>query len=186
VDFPADCAGFLAGKGTSTLVILGYPMVLSATHADSDLVSIVQLGLGAQTPRELVAVLIPAHGYIPRTLNGVFSTPFNVERDGRITFDPAAAGRYLVQLSCVPNPSQPGEPVVVKVYVRPTEPTRSAPQGTVAFIVDGRLVGGATLDASGVAQTQISLLPLGPVTAKLCKMAIQERGRPQISKEWAT
>jgi hypothetical protein len=27
---------------------------------------------------------------------------------------------------------------------------------------------------------------LGPVTAKLCKMAIQERGRPQISKEWAT
>jgi hypothetical protein len=54
-------------------------------------------GLGAQTPGELVAALIPAHGYIPRTLNGVFSTPFNAERDGRITFDPAAAGRYLVQ-----------------------------------------------------------------------------------------
>jgi hypothetical protein len=161
VNFPESCAEFLTGKGTNTLVILGFPMVLSAAQADSDLVSIVQLGLGAQTPRELVAVLIPAHGYIPRTLNGVFSTPFNVERDGRITFDPAAAGRYLVQLSCVPNPSKLGEPVVVEVYVRPTEPARSAPQGTVAFTVDGRLVGGATLDASGLAQTQISLLPLG-------------------------
>ena len=75
--------------------------------------------------------------------------------------NPAAAGRYLVQLSCFPNPSQPGEPVAVKVYVRPTEPTRSAPQGTVAFVVDGRVVGGATLDASGVAQTQISILSLG-------------------------
>jgi hypothetical protein len=85
---------------TSSLATVGadhLPMALSAAQADSDLVSIVQLGLGAQTPGELVAALIPAHGYIPRTLNGVFSTPFNAERDGRITFDPAAAGRYLVQ-----------------------------------------------------------------------------------------
>jgi hypothetical protein len=34
--------------------------------------------------------------------------------------------------------------------------------------------------------TRFSAVLLGPVTAKLCKMAIQERGRPQISKEWAT
>ena len=160
IQLDPDLASCASASG-DTLTIFGFPIIISAADADSDLVSIVQLGLAAQTPRELVAVLIPAHGYIPRTLNGVFSTPFNVERDGRITFDPAAAGRYLVQPSCVPNPSQPGEPVVVKVYVRATEPMRSAPQGTVAFIVDGRLVGGATLDASGVAQTQISLLPLG-------------------------
>jgi hypothetical protein len=66
-------------------------------------------------------------------------------------------GGISSRLSCLPNPSQPGQPVVVKVYVRPTEPTHSAPRGTVAFTVDGRLVGGATLDASGVAQTQIAL-----------------------------
>jgi hypothetical protein len=70
-------------------------------------------------------------------------------------------GGISSRLSCLPNPSQPGQPVVVKVYVRPTEPTHSAPRGTVAFTVDGRLVGGATLDASGVAQTQIALPTLG-------------------------
>jgi hypothetical protein len=55
---------------TSSLATVGadhLPMALSAAQADSDLVSIVQLGLGAQTPGELVAALIPAHGYIPRT-----------------------------------------------------------------------------------------------------------------------
>jgi hypothetical protein len=60
-------ASFASASG-NTLTIFGFPIIMSAADADSDLVSIVQLGLAAQTPRELVAVLIPAHGYIPRTL----------------------------------------------------------------------------------------------------------------------
>ena len=75
--------------------------MLNAAQADSDLLSVV--GLQAQTPRELVATLVPAKGYLPQTANGVFSTGFNIERDGTDTFDPAVAGRYVVQTSCSPT-----------------------------------------------------------------------------------
>jgi hypothetical protein len=131
VDFPESCGGFLAGKGTSTLVILGYPMVLNAAHADSDLVGIANVGVRAETPRELVATLVPAKSYLPQTAKGVCGTGFNIERDGRITFDPAAVGSYVVTNSSSPNPSQAGEEVAIGVYVRPNAPARLTPQGNV-------------------------------------------------------
>ena len=143
VDFPESCGGFLAGKGTSTLVILGYPMVLNAAHADSDLVGIANVGVRAETPRELVATLVPAKSYLPQTAKGVCGTGFNIERDGRITFDPAAVGSYVVTNSSSPNPSQAGEEVAIGVYVRPNAPARLTPQGNVTFTVGNTLLGGA-------------------------------------------
>jgi len=143
VDFPESCGGFLAGKGTSTLVILGYPMVLNAAHADSDLVGIANVGVRAETPRELVATLVPAKSYLPQTAKGVCGTGFNIERDGRITFDRAAVGSYVVTNSSSPNPSQAGEEVAIGVYVRPNAPARLTPQGNVTFTVGNTLLGGA-------------------------------------------
>ncbi len=93
VDFPESCGGFLAGKGTSTLVILGYPMVLNAAHADSDLVGIANVGVRAETPRELVATLVPAKSYLPQTAKGVCGTGFNIER---------TAGSLLIPPQSVP------------------------------------------------------------------------------------
>jgi hypothetical protein len=93
VDFPESCGGFLAGKGTSTLAILGYPMVLNAAHADSDLVGIANVGVRAETPRELVATLVPAKSYLPQTAKGVCGTGFNIER---------TAGSLLIPPQSVP------------------------------------------------------------------------------------
>src|SRR5258707_13861045 len=110
-------------------------MVLSATHADSDLVRIASIDLRAQTPRELIAVLVPAHGYLPQTAHGVFSVGFNVEKDGGITFDPVTAGSYVVMNSSFPNPSKVGEDVTIRVYVRSVERALLTPQGDLTFSV---------------------------------------------------
>jgi hypothetical protein len=101
IDFPASCDGFLSGRGSNTLVVNGYPILIDATAADSDLLSIANVGLRAEAPRYLFAVLVPAGGYQPQTAKGVFAHGFGVERDGTITVDPSTAGSYVV--STVPR-----------------------------------------------------------------------------------
>jgi hypothetical protein len=160
LDYAFSCDGFLGGRGTSTLVVGGYPLVLSAEHADSALVGIANLGLAAQTPRELVAVLIPARGYVPHTANGVFSTAFNVERDGRIPFDPAALGSFLLESGASPNPSSVGEEVVVTAYAVPAGPATGTPQGTVTLSV-APVLASAPLGANGGGMLRTSALPRG-------------------------
>lgn len=161
VDFSESSSGFLTGKGTNTLVILGYPMVLSGTQADSDLIGIANVGLRAQTPRELIAVLVPAQGYLPQTANGVCSMGFNVEQDGAITFNPAAAGSYLVRNSSYPNPSHVGEDVAIRAFVRSVEPGLLTPQDNLPFSVGTNLLGSAPLGTDGEASFRTSLLPKG-------------------------
>jgi hypothetical protein len=136
-------------------------MVLSATQADSDLIGIANVVLRAQTPRELIAVLVPAHGYLPQTANGVCGMGFNVERDGGITFDPSAAGSYLVRNSSYPNPSQVGEDVTIRAYVRSVEPALLTPQGNLTFSVGTDLLGSAPLGIDCEATFRSSLLPRG-------------------------
>ena len=156
----AQFSGFVQTEG-NTLTIRGYPIVLDAADADSDLVGIVQLILRPQTPRQLIADLVPAKGYLPQTVNGVFSTAFNIERDGRITFDPGAAGRYIVKTSSSPNPSAVGQEVTISVYVRPAEPVGNSPQGIVSLRVGADHFGSTTLDASGKATLRTAGLPQG-------------------------
>ena len=96
VDFPPSCDGFLSGRGSSTLTVGGFPVLVDATHADTELLSIANVGLLAQTPRFLFGVLVPCPGYVPQTRNGVFSHGFSVERDGSVTVDPSVAGRLVV------------------------------------------------------------------------------------------
>ena len=62
------------------------------------------LEVRAQTPRELEAVMVPAKGYLPETANGISPIGFGIEPDGRIAFDPAAAGSYVIRISSQPNP----------------------------------------------------------------------------------
>ena len=96
VGFPVSCNGFLSGSGTATLVVDGYPLLVDTVHADGNLLSLVNIGVFAEAPRYLFAVLVPAEGYDPQTVNGVFSHGFGVQRDGSITFDPSVAGRYVL------------------------------------------------------------------------------------------
>jgi hypothetical protein len=156
----AQFSGFAHAEG-NTLTIRGYPIVLNAAAADSDLVGIVQVEAQSQAPRELIAVLVPAKGYRPQTVNGVFSTAFNIELDGRITFDPAAASRYIVKSSTSPNPSVVGEEVTIRVYIHPVESMGDTPQGTVSLRVGAALFGSTTLDASGQATLRTAVLPQG-------------------------
>jgi hypothetical protein len=152
--------GFAHAEGR-TLVLRGYPIVIDAAHADSDLVGIANLGLTPQSPRELSTVLLPARNYIPQTINGVFATAFNIERDGTITFDPAAAGRYVVKRSSSPNPSKVGEQVTVNVSVHPVPPGQGTPQGALTFTDQGTILGSAPLDPHGDATFRTSALPPG-------------------------
>ncbi|WP_202919104.1 Ig-like domain-containing protein [Saccharothrix deserti] len=161
IDFPDSCNGFLAGRGTDTLVLRGYPLVIDGAHADSDLVGIFNLGLAAQTSRELSAVLLPAKGYLPRTANGVFTTVFNLERDGTISFDPAAAGSYVVKMTSSPNPSKVGEEVTLRASVRPVPPGQGTPEGNLTFREGVTVLGSAALDQHGRATLHTSALRAG-------------------------
>jgi hypothetical protein len=101
VDYPTSCDGFLQGRGSNVLTLLGYPVLVDATQADSDLVGLADIGQKAQAPRFLLGVLLPTNGYRLQTVNGVFTQGFVLNRDGSVTVDAAAAGRLIV--STVPR-----------------------------------------------------------------------------------
>jgi hypothetical protein len=74
----------------------GYPVLVEATLADSDLLSIINaVGVVAEARRYLFAVLVPADGYAPQTAHGVLHG-FDIQRDGSITFDGSVAGHYVL------------------------------------------------------------------------------------------
>ena len=160
VIFQPEFAGF-ANASANHLTIRGYPIILDATHADSDLLGIAGLEVRSQTPRELEAVMVPAKGYLPETANGIWTTGFSIEPDGRIAFDPAAAGSYVIRNSSQPNPSEIGDEVSVRIYVRPAQPSGTIPQGIVTFKLGAELLGDATLDLNGEADFRTSELPRG-------------------------
>jgi hypothetical protein len=93
-------AGFASADG-NTLRIKGYPVLIDATDADSDLVSLLGIPVKTEAHRYLFAVLIPCNGYGLQTTHGVFAHGFNVLRDGSVTFDSAVTGKLLV--STVPR-----------------------------------------------------------------------------------
>jgi hypothetical protein len=95
ITFPATCRMFLSAKAPSTLVVRGYPILIDATAADSDLLSMVNVAVKVEAHRYIFAVLVPCHGYGLRTANGIFAHGFNVERNGRVTFDPSVAGKLV-------------------------------------------------------------------------------------------
>jgi hypothetical protein len=145
-------------------------------------VGIAQLSVRPQAPRELIAVLIPAKGYLPQTVNGVFSTAFDIERDGTITPGPAPAGSYVVfNTSFSPDPSAVGEEVTIRVYVRPVESIGDTPQGTVSLRVGAELFGSTTLDASGEATLRTASLPQGEHD-----ISVDYAGSPVFEPSWVT
>lgn len=101
LDFPSDCDGFLTGRGTSDLVVDGYPVLLDARHADSDLLAIADVGVPAQTVNLLLAVLVPAPNYLPQTASGVLGRGFAVARDGSVSADPAVSD--VLRIGTVPR-----------------------------------------------------------------------------------
>jgi hypothetical protein len=95
ITFPATCSGFLSAQAPSTLVVRGYPILVDATAADSDLLSLVNVAVNVEAHRYVFAVLVPCQGYGLQTANGIFAHGFNVERDGSVTFNPSVAGKLV-------------------------------------------------------------------------------------------
>lgn len=163
-----EFSGFAAAEG-NTIVLHGYPVVLDASAADSDLVGLGNIAadtLGPppvrRGPREILFVLLPARRYLPQTTNGVLGTGFAVERDGTLTFPSLVAGRYGGVSPTVPNPSQEGEEFTVEAVVRPTDADAGVPGGMVTFsLVEGLVLGTAPLDDRGRARLTAAALPPG-------------------------
>lgn len=158
VDYDASCDTFLTGRGTDTLVVGGFPVVLSAADADSDLLGLASLDgesgptvRACRPPRELAAVLVPAAGYQPRTVHGV-CTGFRVARDGTLSADPAAADSYRARSESSTTP-----PLTVRIAG--TGRGGPAPRGRVTFTVDGRHLGTVPLDGVGLATLRAAAVP---------------------------
>lgn len=160
VDYDASCDAFLTGRGTDTLVVGGFPVVLSAVDADSDLLGLAALDgepgpalRAPRSPRELAAVLVPAKGYQPRTVHGV-CTGFHIARDGTPSADPAAADSYRARtegLAATP----------LTVRIARTGSGGPAPRGRVTFTADGRHLGTVLLDEVGLASLRTAAVPTG-------------------------
>ena len=110
LDFPADCDGFLAGRGTPDLVVGGFLVLIDARRADSDLISIANLGLPAQTRDVLFAVLVPAPNYLPQTAAGVFEKGFTLDRDGSVSVEQSVTG--TLRIGTTPRIEVVGDPPV--------------------------------------------------------------------------
>ncbi|MFB7915950.1 Ig-like domain-containing protein [Streptomyces sp. NPDC056061] len=157
VDYDTSCDAFLTGRGTDTLVVGGFPVVLSAADADSDLLGLAALHGGRdamlRAPRELAAVLVPAKGYQPRTVHGV-CTGFRVARDGTLSADPAAAGSYSAR-------TEVRVPATLTVRIARIGAGGPAPRGRVTFTADGLRLGTVPLDAVGLASLRTATVPTG-------------------------
>jgi hypothetical protein len=140
--------------------VRGYPLIVDGHHADSELIALANVPVRARN-NELLAVLVPGDGYVLQTRDGVFRTPFGVERNADITFDPAAEGRYVVRRASSPNPSRPGEEVTITVAVNPGPPAVGTPTGEVTFTESGSRLGSAMLDVQARAIFRIDALASG-------------------------
>ncbi|MFH8838482.1 peptidoglycan-binding protein [Streptomyces sp. NPDC017868] len=158
-----------ASAAADTLVLHGYPVLIDATAADSDLFGLDNIFAATPGPppfrysnRQAEFVLLPAPGYLPRTAHGVLSRGFDLERDGTLTFPYATAGRYSAEPPTSPHPSEEGQEVTVNALVRPTDQDVPPPRGTVTFsLQQGPPLGTAELDDQGRASITTSALPLG-------------------------
>jgi hypothetical protein len=79
--------GFLAGNGTSTLTLLGYPMAVDVTAVSNLLVIQPLRFFPASNTGRAAVVLLPADGFTLQLESGVSDLSFNVELNGNISFD---------------------------------------------------------------------------------------------------
>ncbi|MEU8619023.1 Ig-like domain-containing protein [Streptomyces sp. NPDC048623] len=153
VDYEESCDPFLSGRATDTLVVGGFPAVLSTVRADSDLLGVTALDSLPQTPRELTAVLAPATGYLARTAHGLCSA-FGIARDGTFAIDPSTARSFTTRPALAT-----GQLTRLTVRVTPTVPGGRPPRGPVTFSTDGRVLGTVLLDEVGMATLRTADLP---------------------------
>ncbi|MFE6288028.1 Ig-like domain-containing protein [Streptomyces sp. NPDC057877] len=159
VDYPRSCDAFLAGRGTDTLVVGGFPVLLSTVRADSDLGGVTAVDDLPQAPRELAAVLTPATGYFARTAHGLCSA-FRVARDGSLTFEDTGVASFTVgHPVSVPPEDSDERPTTLTVRVAAAVPGGRPPRGEVTFRAGGRVLGTVRLDDVGVATLRTAKLP---------------------------
>ncbi|MFI7407302.1 Ig-like domain-containing protein [Streptomyces sp. NPDC049627] len=160
VDFAESCDLFLSGRGTDTLVVDGFPVVLSTTRADSDLLGLTALDTLPQTPREQTAVLAPATGYLAGTAHGLCSA-FGIARDGTFAIDPSAERSVTARPALAAGAGDSGDRPLTTLTVRvaPMVPGGHPPRGRVTFSADGRVLGTVLLDEVGMATLRTADLP---------------------------
>ncbi|MFB6838351.1 Ig-like domain-containing protein [Streptomyces sp. NPDC056361] len=162
VDYEESCEAFLSGRGTDTLVVGGFPVVLSAARADSDLLGVTALDALPQAPRELTAVLAPAAGYLVRTAHGLCSA-FGITRDGSFAIDPAASRSLAPRPALTTEAGESGGKPLTALTVRvaPTVPGGRPPRGRVTFSAGDRVLATVLLDEVGLATLRSGALPPG-------------------------
>jgi hypothetical protein len=98
IDYDDAYEAFLAGRGTSTLVVKGYPLTLDGTALSHDLKPTLEgvADLSRFHVHELV--LAPATAYSVLSAGGIKANfDFNVELDGQVTFNEAYARFAMFQ-----------------------------------------------------------------------------------------
>lgn len=93
IDYDQAFDGFLQGRGSTKLTVLGHPVGLDATNLSHDLRPAVVGATGLTRQRMHWLQLVPASGYgfIPAE-DRLADFRFDVRADGAITVDPAYAG----------------------------------------------------------------------------------------------
>jgi hypothetical protein len=95
LDYPIAFDGFLQGRGSNLLLLLGYPVLIDATQSDSGLSILTFTGPQAQAPRFLFAMLLPTLiGYQFQSKNGVFQK-FFLDRNGNVNVNMNTVGRLV-------------------------------------------------------------------------------------------
>ncbi|GGT72340.1 Ig-like domain repeat protein [Streptomyces lateritius] len=153
VDYEESCDLFLTGRGTDTLVVGGFPVVLSTARSDSDLLGVTALVSLPQTPRELTAVLAPATGYLARTAHGLCSA-FGIARNGAFALDPSTARSFATRPALAT-----GSLTTLTVRVTTTVTGGPPPSGPVTFSTADRVLGTVLLDEVGMATLRTAELP---------------------------
>lgn len=94
-DYDISRNGFLAGNGTATLQLLGYPLLIDARNAGGAGVGIRPTGTPVTTTSVQFANLLPAPGFSLQINSGPATTQkFNLDTQGTFSFDSSAA-RYF-------------------------------------------------------------------------------------------
>jgi hypothetical protein len=92
ISYPASCEGFLEGKGTATLVFIGYPVVIDTTHASQPGAPDVSIVKPHVTRRYALQVLVPATWSV-ETSDGEFWI-LTLDQVGHLQFNPPQTKTY--------------------------------------------------------------------------------------------
>ncbi|MGH3567958.1 MAG: hypothetical protein ACRDRH_18390 [Pseudonocardia sp.] len=93
VDYPAALDGFLSGRGTTTLTVLGLNVTLDARTLDHDLLPMIVGASDLSRTQAHLLRLVPSDGYGFQPASGIVADfRFQLMPDGQVVIDPRFSG----------------------------------------------------------------------------------------------